>query len=52
MTEARLHDGSTLDVEVHGAGPTVLLPVNPRPVEGPQAEEMRRGAPTRPLAVR
>jgi pimeloyl-ACP methyl ester carboxylesterase len=42
MPEARLHDASTLAVEVHGEGPTVLLPVNPRPVEGPQAEEMRR----------
>src|SRR5919197_3809273 len=42
MPEARLHDGSTIAVEVHGRGPTVLLPVNPRPVEGPQAEEMRR----------
>ncbi len=42
MPEARLHDGSTLAVEVHGDGPTVLLPVNPRPVEGAQAEEMRR----------
>jgi pimeloyl-ACP methyl ester carboxylesterase len=29
-------------VEVHGRGPTVLLAVNPRPVEGPQAEELRR----------
>jgi pimeloyl-ACP methyl ester carboxylesterase len=42
MPEARLHDASTIAVEVHGRGPTVLLPVNPRPVEGPQAEEMRR----------
>jgi pimeloyl-ACP methyl ester carboxylesterase len=42
MPEARLHDGSTIAVEVHGRGPTVLLPVNPQPVEGPQAEEMRR----------
>ena len=42
MPEARLHDGSILDVEVHGEGPTVLLAVNPRPVEGTQAEEMRR----------
>jgi pimeloyl-ACP methyl ester carboxylesterase len=42
MPEARLHDGSTIAVEVHGRGPTVLLPVNPRPVEGPQAEELRR----------
>jgi pimeloyl-ACP methyl ester carboxylesterase len=29
-------------VEVHGRGPTVLLAVNPQPVEGPQAEELRR----------
>jgi pimeloyl-ACP methyl ester carboxylesterase len=42
MAEARLHDGSTIAVEVHGRGPTVLLAVNPQPVEGPQAEEMRR----------
>jgi pimeloyl-ACP methyl ester carboxylesterase len=42
MPEARLHDGSTIAVEVHGRGPTVLLAVNPQPVEGPQAEEMRR----------
>lgn len=42
MATARLHDGSTIDVEVHGAGPAVLLPVNPRPIEGEQAEEMRK----------
>jgi pimeloyl-ACP methyl ester carboxylesterase len=42
MVEARLHDASTLAVEVQGRGPTVLLAVNPRPVEGPQAEELRR----------
>jgi pimeloyl-ACP methyl ester carboxylesterase len=42
MPEARLHDQSTIAVEVHGGGPTVLLPVNPQPVQGPQAEEMRR----------
>jgi pimeloyl-ACP methyl ester carboxylesterase len=42
MPEARLHDASTIEVEVHGRGPTVLLPVNPRPVEGAQAEELRR----------
>ena len=40
--QAGLHDGSTIAVEVHGAGPTVLLPVNPQPVEGPQAEELRQ----------
>jgi pimeloyl-ACP methyl ester carboxylesterase len=42
MPEARLHDGSTIEVQVHGEGPALLLPVNPRPVEGPQAEELRR----------
>jgi pimeloyl-ACP methyl ester carboxylesterase len=42
MPVVRLHDASTIAVEVHGDGPTVLLPVNPRPVEGPQAEELRR----------
>jgi pimeloyl-ACP methyl ester carboxylesterase len=40
--QASLHDASTIAVEVHGRGPTVLLPVNPQPVEGPQAEELRR----------
>ena len=39
---ARLHDGSTVAVEVRGSGPTVLMAVNPRPVEGPAAEELRR----------
>ena len=42
MPEVRLHDASTIAVEVHGNGPTVVMPVNPRPVEGAQAEEMRR----------
>jgi pimeloyl-ACP methyl ester carboxylesterase len=42
MPEARLHDQSTIAVEVHGDGPTLLLPVNPQPVTGPQAEELRR----------
>jgi pimeloyl-ACP methyl ester carboxylesterase len=42
MVEARLHDDSSMTVEVHGDGPAVLLPVNPTPVEGPQAEELRR----------
>jgi pimeloyl-ACP methyl ester carboxylesterase len=40
--EVRLHDGNIITAEVRGAGPTVLLPVNPRPVEGPQADELRR----------
>jgi pimeloyl-ACP methyl ester carboxylesterase len=42
MLEARLHDASTIAVEVRGRGPAVLLPVNPQPVEGPEAEELRR----------
>jgi pimeloyl-ACP methyl ester carboxylesterase len=42
MFHARLHDGTSIDVEVRGDGPAVLLPVNPRPVEGPQADAMRR----------
>ena len=42
MVEARLHDGSTIAVEVQGRGPTVLLPVNPEPVQGPEAEELRK----------
>jgi pimeloyl-ACP methyl ester carboxylesterase len=42
MPTASLHDGSTIEVEVQGEGPALLLPVNPRPVEGPQAEELRR----------
>lgn len=39
--EAKLHDGSTLDIEIYGDGPTILLPVNPHPIEGEQAEQMR-----------
>lgn len=42
MPEATLHDGSTIEIEVHGVGPTLLLPVNPQPVIGPQAEQMRQ----------
>jgi pimeloyl-ACP methyl ester carboxylesterase len=42
MPEARLHDGNVIEVQVHGQGPALLLPVNPRPVEGPQADELRR----------
>lgn len=41
MPTATMHDGSNLEVEVSGAGPVVLLPVDPRPVEGPQAATMR-----------
>lgn len=42
MLEVRLHDGSTIEIEVNGEGPTVLLPVNPQPITGPQAETMRQ----------
>jgi pimeloyl-ACP methyl ester carboxylesterase len=42
MPIATLHDGSTIEIEVRGNGPTLLLPVNPRPVEGPRAEEIRK----------
>ena len=42
MTEATLHDGSTIEIEVHGTGPALLLPVNPQPITGPQAESMRQ----------
>src|SRR5215467_13171726 len=42
MPEATLHDGSTIEIEVHGAGPTLLLPINPQQVSEPQAEQMRR----------
>ena len=36
-TGARLHDGSTLEIEIYGEGPALLLPVNPTPIEGPEA---------------
>src|SRR6266700_3997998 len=42
MPEAKLQDGSAIEIEVHGAGPPLLLPINPRPVIGPQAEQMRQ----------
>ncbi|WP_016700571.1 alpha/beta fold hydrolase [Actinoalloteichus spitiensis] len=42
MTHVTMHDGSRLDLEITGGGPTVLLPVNPTPVTGERAEEMRR----------
>ena len=42
MLEARLHDGSAIEIVVDGEGPTLLLPVNPHPVTGPLAEQMRQ----------
>ena len=41
MPTARLHDGSTIEVTVRGAGPTILLPISTAVIEGEQAEEMR-----------
>lgn len=41
MPTAELHDGSVIAIEVEGDGPVVLLPVNPTPVEGAQADAMR-----------
>src|SRR5262245_2399155 len=38
----KLHDGSTIDIEVSGEGPALLLPVNPITIEGEQAEAMRQ----------
>ncbi|HZD72787.1 MAG TPA: hypothetical protein VE776_02670 [Actinomycetota bacterium] len=51
MPQARLHDGSTIDVQVHGEGPALLLPVNPRPVEGPYAEYLRVTTATHRMAA-
>jgi pimeloyl-ACP methyl ester carboxylesterase len=42
VPEAKLHDGSTITVAVEGQGPTILMPVKPVAVEGPQADEMRK----------
>jgi pimeloyl-ACP methyl ester carboxylesterase len=39
---ATFHDGSKIDVEISGSGPAVLLPVNPKPAEGKEAEEKRK----------
>jgi pimeloyl-ACP methyl ester carboxylesterase len=41
-TRATLHDGSSIDIEVSGNGPNLLLPVNPIPIEGEGAEAMRQ----------
>ncbi|MBW5448841.1 alpha/beta hydrolase [Cohnella sp. CFH 77786] len=42
MMEATLHDGSRIGVRAEGDGPAILLPVNPEPLQGQQAEEMRK----------
>ncbi|UKS29727.1 alpha/beta hydrolase [Paenibacillus sp. HWE-109] len=40
MLNVKMHDGNWIHVEIKGDGPNLLLPVNPFPIEGPQAEEM------------
>lgn len=42
MARATLHDGAVLELEVRGEGPAVLLPVNPTPIDGDRADEMRK----------
>jgi len=42
MPDVELHDGNVIEAEVHGDGPVIVLPVNPQPVEGPQADAMRQ----------
>lgn len=42
MVQVTMHDGSMIEAEVNGSGPTLLLPVDPQPVEGEQADEMRK----------
>lgn len=41
MATALLHDGTPIDISVTGRGPTVLLPVGTRVLDGPAADEMR-----------
>jgi pimeloyl-ACP methyl ester carboxylesterase len=41
-TTATLHDGKPIEIEVTGTGPTLLMPANPVPTEGAQAEQMRQ----------
>lgn len=42
VATAQLQDGSRIEIEIYGEGLTLLLPVNPKPIEGPQAEQMRQ----------
>ena len=42
VATAILQDGSRIEIEIYGEGMTLLLPVNPRAIEGPQAEQMRQ----------
>jgi pimeloyl-ACP methyl ester carboxylesterase len=42
MTSVKMHDGNTIDVVIQGEGHSILMPVNPLPMEGAQANEMRK----------
>ncbi|WP_033294765.1 alpha/beta fold hydrolase [Amycolatopsis jejuensis] len=42
MPEVTLPDGTRIEAEVNGAGPVLLLPVDPRPAEGPEADAARK----------
>lgn len=39
---AKLHDGTIIEVAISGSGPAVLLPVNPTPLEGKEAEDKQK----------
>lgn len=41
VTTVMLEDGSSIAVEIYGAGLTLLLPVNPKAIEGAMAEQIR-----------
>lgn len=40
--KAKLHDGSSIEIEISGSGPAILLPVNPVALEGKEAEEKQK----------
>lgn len=42
MVDVALGDGTTIDVVVEGAGPALLLSVDPVPAEGARADELRK----------
>ncbi len=42
MAGIRLGDGSVIEATIEGTGPAVLLPVDPTPVEGDRAVELRK----------
>lgn len=39
---ATLHDGSTIKAEIYGEGPAILLPLNPTPARGQEAEQKQK----------